>query len=123
MRFLANENFPTESVRRLREAGHDILSIAETAPGLKDEEVLSQAAREARILLTFDRDYGELIYLRGMASPKGLIYLRFIPVTSSHPAEVVLGLEQVEGLQVEGRYTVVEPPRIRQRPLPGRDDV
>ena len=39
-------------------------------------------------------------------------------LTPSHPAEVVLGLEQVPGLRIENRYTVVEPPRIRQRPLP-----
>jgi predicted nuclease of predicted toxin-antitoxin system len=118
MRFLANENFPAESVARLRKAHHDVISVGETMPGVEDEEVLSLAAREGRVLLTFDRDYGELIYLRGMAVPLGVIYLRFVPLTPSHPAEVVLGLEQVSGLRIENRYTVVEPPRIRQRPLP-----
>lgn len=118
MRFLANENFPIDSVRRLREAGHDVVSVGEDIPGAKDEEVLSLAAREDRVLLTFDRDYGELIYRRGMVSPGGLVYLRFVPLTPVHPAEIVLGLEQVEGLRIEHRYTVVDPPRIRQRPLP-----
>jgi len=87
-------------------------------PGIEDEKVLSLAAQEGRVLLTFDRDYGELIYLRGMPSPLGVVYLRFVPQTPSHPAEVVLELEQVPGLRIENRYTVVEPPRIRQRPLP-----
>jgi predicted nuclease of predicted toxin-antitoxin system len=118
MRFLANENFPLASVRRLREAQHDVVSVAETSPGIKDEEILSLAARESRALLTFDRDYGELIYLRGMPPPQGVIYLRFVPLTPTDPAEIVLGLERVEGLRIENRYTVVDPPRIRQRPLP-----
>jgi len=118
MRFLANENFPLESVRQLRGTGHDVLSVGESMPGIEDAKILSLAAQEGRVLLTFDRDYGELIYLRGMASPLGVIYLRFNPLTPSHPAEVVLELEKVSGLRLENRYTVVEPPRIRQRPLP-----
>jgi len=87
-------------------------------PGTKDEEILSLAAREGRVLLTFDRDYGELIYLKGMSAPLGVVHLRFVPLSPLHPAEVMLMLERVEGLQIERRYTVVEPPRIRQRPLP-----
>jgi predicted nuclease of predicted toxin-antitoxin system len=59
MRFLANENFPLVSVRRLREAHHDVLSVGESMPGIKDEEVLALAALEGRVLLTFDRDYGK----------------------------------------------------------------
>jgi predicted nuclease of predicted toxin-antitoxin system len=81
MRFLANESFPLESVRRLRDAQHDVFSVGESMPGIKDEQVLSLAARESRVLLAFDRDYEELIYLRGMAAPLGVVYLRFIPLT------------------------------------------
>lgn len=117
MRFLANENFPLESVRRLRSQQHDVLAVAESMPGSRDEQVLSLAARDGRVLLTFDRDYGELIYRRGLPVPLGVIYLRFVPSGPAHPAEIVLGLEQVAGLQLEQRYTVVDPPRIRQRPL------
>jgi predicted nuclease of predicted toxin-antitoxin system len=116
MRLLANENIPVESIRRLREEGHDVLSAAETLLGSRDEEVLSLAAREARILLTFDRDYGELIYRRGMAAPLAVVYLRFVPSRPSEPAEVVMELEKVVALA--NRYTVVELTQIRQRPLP-----
>ena len=69
MRFLANENFPLRSVNRLREAGYDIASITEDSPGVTDSEVLARAADEERIILTFDRDYGELIYRLRMPSP------------------------------------------------------
>ena len=47
MRFLANENFPTDAVTQLKAAGHDIVWVRTAAPGMKDEDVLAWAAREA----------------------------------------------------------------------------
>ena len=58
MRWLANENFPLASVQLLRAAGHDVVAIIEDTPGAPDTGVLAQAARESRIVLTFDRDDG-----------------------------------------------------------------
>ena len=54
MKFLANENIPLATVRRLRDFGHDVLAIAETAPGSTDQVVLSWAFQQQRILITFD---------------------------------------------------------------------
>ena len=117
MQFLANENFPLESVRVLRKAGHGVAAVIEDCPGAKDHEIMARAAREERIILTFDRDYGELIYRLRHPAPAGLIYLRFVPSTPREPAEIVLQLLTVEGLVPEGRFTVVERTQIRQRPL------
>ena len=75
-------------------------------------------ADEERVILTFDRDYGELIYRWRLRSPRGVIYLRFRPYTPEEPASILLILLQTEGLQFEERFTVVEGDRIRQRPLP-----
>lgn len=118
IRFLANENIPLESVRRLRKAGHDVLAVSESLPGARDTEVLTRAHQEGRIVLTFDRDYGELIYRRGLPAPFGVVYLRFIPASPAQVAEVLAELQEVSGLTLAGRYTVVDPERIRQRPLP-----
>ena len=74
-------------------------------------------ADEERVILTFDRDYGELIYRLRLRSPRGVIYLRFRPHTPEEPASILLNLLQTEGLQFEERFTVVERDRIRQRPL------
>jgi len=63
-RFLADENFPGSSIRLLRAASHDVAAIIEDSPGVEDAEVLARAVQEQRIALTFDRDYGELIYGR-----------------------------------------------------------
>jgi len=60
MRFLANENLPGASVTAIRTAGHEIVWVRIAAPGMSDPDVLAWAARDGRILLTFDKDFGEL---------------------------------------------------------------
>ncbi len=74
MRWLSNENIPLTSIRRLRAAGHDVAAIIDSAPGTDDTTVLARAAQEDRIILTFDRDYGELIYKRRLTPPLGIVY-------------------------------------------------
>lgn len=118
MRFLANENFPLQSLRILRQADQKVASVTEDSPGIEDAEVLARAADEQRVILTFDRDYGELIYRLRLRSPRGVIYLRFRPHTPEEPASILLNLLQTEELQFEERFTVVERDQIRQRPLP-----
>jgi predicted nuclease of predicted toxin-antitoxin system len=118
MRFLANENFPLASVNRLRRANHDVAAIIEDAPGAKDSEVLARAVREDRVVLTFDRDYGELIYRFRHPSPVGVIYFRFDPSTPEEPAEHLLRLLTMSDLSLEKKFTVVERGQVRQRPLP-----
>lgn len=118
MRFLANENMPLASVYRLREAGHDVRAIHVESPGVSDVEVLDSCHHEGRILLTFDRDYGELIFHRGLPIPAGVIYLRFDPASPEEPAEVILLSLLVSELTFEGQFTVVQRDHIRQRALP-----
>jgi len=62
MHFLTNENSPAQSVRRLREDGYTVVSVQEEMPGSHDIAILERACRENLIILTFDKDYGELIY-------------------------------------------------------------
>ncbi|MFH1625781.1 MAG: DUF5615 family PIN-like protein [Pseudomonadota bacterium] len=117
MDFLANENFPLESIHLLRDANHDVASVMEDTPGAKDHEVLIRAQKEKRIVLTFDRDYGELLYRQSLSPPPGIIYFRFDPTTPVEPAEILLELSRVEKINLTGKFTVVERTRIRQRSL------
>jgi predicted nuclease of predicted toxin-antitoxin system len=121
MRFLTDENFPQASVHRLREAGHDVFDVTEKMPGATDIEVLTYAAEDARILLTFDRDYGELIYRQKRPVPKGVVFLRIPPAFPLQPAETLLSMEKLKGFGdwgLEGQFTVINLRDIRQRPLP-----
>jgi len=92
MDFLANENFPLLGVQLLREAGHRVVSVVQEAPGSKDEDILKRAYTERLIILTFDRDYGELIYRHQALPPAGVVYFRFAPATPSEPAEILINV-------------------------------
>lgn len=118
MRFLADEDFPLASVLMLRDAGHDVAAGAEDHPGASDREVLSRARAEGRVLLTFDRDHGELIFRRQVVTPPGVVYFRTGPRTPSEPAGQLLSLFAEEPERLTGMLTVVAYGHVRQRPLP-----
>jgi predicted nuclease of predicted toxin-antitoxin system len=117
MLFLANENIPLKSILLLRQEGLDIAAVIEDFPGAKDLAVLERAAKEKRILLTFDRDYGELIFRKGLPAPVGVIYFRFDPLTPEEPAAQLMSLLSQPSLVIEGKFTVFERKRVRQRSL------
>lgn len=118
MLFLADENFPAASVRLLRQVGHDVSHAAEGLVGLEDEIILQRAQDERRIIITFDRDYGELIFKRRLTAPLGILYLCFDPDTPTEPAELVLALLRGGEIKLEHQFTVLTRNQIRQRALP-----
>ncbi len=120
IRFLADENLPLASVRRLRDEGFDVASIAEDSPGIADAAVLARADRESRVVITFDRDFGELLY-RYQAQYKqlaGVMYLRFRPRSPVEAAEQILAVLRNPQITLQGMYLTVERNQVRQRPLP-----
>ncbi len=102
MRFLANENFPFPSMKILRKLGFEVTSIAEDNFGISDEEVLQIAVNEQLIILTFDRDYGELIFKYKMQPPPAVVYFR---------------LKGDNGLIIENHFSVIDEQGTRQRKL------
>ena len=66
MVILADENVPGAAVARLRDAGHDVSWVSEDAPGTADPDVLERASKEDRLLVTFDKDFGDLAYRAGL---------------------------------------------------------
>jgi len=117
MRLLANENMPGPVVEALRAAGHDVAWIREDAPRLRDSDVLSRAGQEGRLLVTLDKDYGELVLVQSMPAPCGIALLRFHP-----PSPEALALRVVAALESRddwaGYFVVVERDRIRATPVP-----
>ena len=92
-------------------------SVARENPGLADARVLEQARRDDRILITFDRDFGELVFAGGSPAFPGIIYLRFIPRSPTEPAELLAELAARPGLTFAGFFTVLDRAHMRQRPL------
>jgi len=117
MQFLANENFPLDSVHLLRRAGHQVESISEARPGMEDVDVLKRALKDKSIILTFDRDYGELIFKYPKLMPEGVVHFRFEPSTPEEPALILLRVINEKVIKFSKHYTVIEEDRIRQRDL------
>jgi len=117
MRFLANENFPLPSVYALRLAGHDVESIAESHSGWKDVQVLAHAVQSERIILTFDRDYGELLFRYQLQPPPAVVFFRNKGTEPRTVATRLLALLTNQTIRLEGYFTVLEDDAIRQRKL------
>ena len=116
MRFLANANFPGAAVNALEAAGHDVVWVRTAQPGIADPDVLAWAAREERILLTFDKDFGELAQGLALPSNCGVVLLR-LPMPK--PADVGRRLAHLVMSRNDwaGHFSVIEPGRVRMRPL------
>lgn len=114
--FLANENFPRRIVGWLQAQGHDVTHAAIELIGASDEELLEIARTEDRILLTFDRDFGELVFHQRKRPAPGIVLFRL----RQQPATVVLKFLQSffeSDPELIGYFTVAAPGQFRQTPL------
>lgn len=115
--FLADENFPHPSYRVLLAAGVDIIHTSFEAPSIDDVSVIQLARSESRVLLTLDRDHGELIYRKQIPAPPGLIYFRLRDYRPDDLGTIVLELLS-KGVEFETYFTVVYgADGFRQRPI------
>jgi hypothetical protein len=116
MRFLANENFPSVAVSALAAAGHDDVWVRAARPGASDPDVLAWAAREERILLTFDKDFGELAMASQLPPTCGVVLLRIPMPLPGGVGQRLAGLITARD-DWAGHFSVIEPGRVRMRPL------
>ena len=115
MKLLANENFPLASKKILAQNGFDIIHIGETNSGIPDEKVMEIAINEERTILTFDRDYGELIFKYGFKPPKGVVYFRLNSFDPTLPATFLMKLLKENSIQIENIFTVIDANSLRQK--------
>jgi predicted nuclease of predicted toxin-antitoxin system len=117
MKFLVNENISSGVIMGLRNLGHDVLSAKESMPSAPDEEILAHAVSETRIVVTHDKDFGELAYRWGLPLGGGIILLRLqrrTPESDNHRILEVLK----SNIEWTGHFSVVSDSQIRCRPLP-----
>src|SRR5580704_12102177 len=112
MNFLADESRARPVILALREAGHDVVAIVEIARGATDDQVLERALKEKRVLITEDRDFGELVYARGRSSA-GVILIRFSSQARRGKSAAVIEAVLKLGSRLRDAFTVVEPGRVR----------
>ncbi|MEM7514441.1 MAG: DUF5615 family PIN-like protein [Bacteroidota bacterium] len=116
MVFLADESVDGKIVKRLRIAGFQVKDIKEISPGIPDSEVLSLANAENALLITEDKDFGELVFRLKMAA-KGVILVRLSGWLSKDKGNYVVKVVQELKNEFEGSFTVIGINSIRQRKL------
>lgn len=117
MRFLADESCDASVVRALRAAGHDVKAIVDTLRGATDAVVLELALAERRVLLTRDKDFGELVFA-ARAPASGVLLLRYPPSARSSLPQAVLETVAARPLELPGSFVVIGPAGVRVTPLP-----
>ncbi|MDP2844817.1 MAG: DUF5615 family PIN-like protein [Candidatus Methanoperedens sp.] len=114
MNFLADENVDRQIVERLRHEGYDVRYIAETDAGISDDEVLDLANREESLLLTADKDFGELVFrLRKITI--GVVLIRLAGLTPARKAEIVVETINKHDTELLNAFSVVTIGAIRIR--------
>ena len=118
MQFVADENVDPRIIARLRLDGHYIYSIYESNRGLKNGEVLALANQRQAVLITEDKDFGEMLQREGCAAV-GVVLVRLPDKTVPLEQKVEMVARTIDqcGLRLQGSLTIIKPEGVRSRPL------
>lgn len=114
MNLLADEGVDRPIVEQLRRDGHDVIYVAEMEPGIPDDIVLQQANEHQALLITQDKDYGELVYRRGLAH-RGVILIRLAGLPPQTKAAIVSKVLAARLNEMPGAFSVISPGIVRIR--------
>jgi len=115
MLFLADESCDACMIRALRDNGHDVITVAASHQGADDTTVIKLAVDTARLLLTEDKDFGQLVFA-SCYGHGGVILLRYPFRLRHHIAEQLTTLVRTRSDSLTRSFTVIEPGRIRILP-------
>jgi len=116
LNFLADENLDKQIVDRLRQDGHFVWYVAEMERGISDDVVLDLANQEGALLLTSDKDFGELVFrLRRIAS--GVVLIRLSGLSTISKADIVTSVINEHNNELLGAFTVITMTSVRIRKI------
>lgn len=117
MRILADENIDRQIIDRLRDGGHEVLAISELDPSIDDEAVLARSNKEVAILLTADKDFGELVFRQRLVHC-GILLVRLAGLSPHEKGNLVAGTVERHGEALKFGFSVLTPRslRVRRRP-------
>ena len=111
MRFLADESCDFAVVRALRELGYDVTAVSEISPRADDVEVIKLAVRDGRVLLTEDKDFGQLVHAYGHKTG-GVVLFRYPAIARKKLADDGVRLVKMHGKKLAGCFVVIQPGRV-----------
>jgi len=115
MRFIVDESAGRAVVEFLRRAGHDVLAVDEAMPGARDADTLARASSEERVLVTNDKDFGELVFRSGQPH-HGVLLLRLRDESPENRLRVMNAVLDEHAARLAGRFTVATEAGVRFRP-------
>ncbi|WP_394993674.1 DUF5615 family PIN-like protein [Emticicia sp.] len=115
MRLLADENFPIKTFQIFKDNGYDIEHIRFIKPSSPDTFVMEYAIFQNQIILTFDSDFGTLVFQKNYR-PLGIVFYRLIEFDANQPFQIFKTILN-NGFLLENNFTVIEKDGIRQRPI------
>lgn len=116
MRLIADEGVDQPIVSALRKAGFEVAYIAELAPSVSDEFVLHQADESGALLVTTDKDFGEMVFRQQRAS-HGVLLLRLSGLATESKIAMVLDALEQHGDEMFTGFSVLSPGTLRIRPM------
>jgi predicted nuclease of predicted toxin-antitoxin system len=116
VRWLIDECVDADLAAVLHRSGHDVVYMSVVAPRAADAEVMNRADHENRLLLTEDKDFGDLVFRQARPVP-GIVLLRIEQSRRLRKGPRLLAAIDRFGETLFGRYTVIEDARFRSRPL------
>lgn len=114
LKFLADESLEYSIVLWLRKQNYDVISITEDFPSIEDEKVLEKATQEGRIIITNDKDFGDLIFLYQLPH-KGVILLRFKTEKVETKIKFLNSFLKNYSNKIKNRFTSIDESKIRIR--------
>ncbi len=119
MRIIANENIMATVISELRKRGHDVLWIKEAMPKAADDAILARAEAEQRLVLTHDKDFGELAFRYGLPATCGMLLIRLSGAGRQADIDQILNVVDSRD-DWSGHFSVASRAHLRIRPLPAQ---
>lgn len=116
MILLADESVDRHIVERLRHDGHRVLYVAEMEPGITDELVFQHANEQNALLITADKDFGELVFREHQLTLGGVALLRLAGLSSELKADIVGRVFREQAAALSHAFSVISPAGARIRP-------
>lgn len=116
MNLLADEGIDRQIVERLRRDGHEALYVAEMDPSISDNDVLNRANEQNALLVTADKDFGEMVFHQNLLAAGGVVLIRLAGLSPERKAEIVSRVFRDRSVELPKAFSVISPSGVRIRP-------